>query len=46
MGNETQTAEERFYSRYGFVQAQNDRNFGFVKIYRKKELNFDYVMVF
>ena len=23
-----------------------DRNFGLIKIYRKKEINFDYVMVF
>jgi hypothetical protein len=46
MGSEPSNPQERFHSRYGFVQTLNDRNFGPVKIYRKKEMNFDYVMVF
>lgn len=46
MGSEASSIQERFYNRYAFVQAINDSNFGLIKIYRKKELNFDYVMVF
>ena len=46
MGNtEEPSYQSRFKSKYAFNQLVNDPNFGQIKIYRKKELNFDYVMV-
>lgn len=36
---------QRFQSKYTFIEYTDDRNFGLVKIYRKVELNYDYVMI-
>lgn len=46
MGSTAVSTQERFHQRYNFLYALEDRNFGLIKIYRKKEINFDYVMVF
>lgn len=46
MGNsESESFETRFYNKYAFNQLFDDPNFGQIKVYRKKELNYDYVMV-
>lgn len=48
MGNKETTGQdylEKFNSKYDFTALVDDPNFGQIKVYRKKELNFDYVMV-
>ena len=44
MGGES-SFQEKFNNKYNFVLQAEDANFGPAKIYRKKELNFDYVML-
>jgi len=36
MGNNAVSTQERFHQRYNFLYAMEDRNFGLIKIYRKK----------
>lgn len=36
MGNTEASNQERFHQRYNFLYALEDRNFGLIKIYRKK----------
>lgn len=43
--NTEQSYESRFKNKYEFISQVNDHNFGEIKVYRKKELNYDYVMV-
>ena len=31
--------------KFNFIESFNDKNFGLIKVYRRKELNFDYVMI-
>lgn len=38
--------EAQFKENYGFIQLLDDTNFGMVKIYRKRQINFDYIMVY
>ena len=38
--------ENQFKENYSFIQVLDDSNFGIVKIYRKRQINFDYVMVY
>ena len=45
MGNTELSYPEKFEKKYGFVELVEDENFGLIKVYRKKELNFDYVMI-
>ena len=48
MGNRMpsdQDYQEKFNKKYDFTDLVEDANFGQIKVYRKKELNFDYVMV-
>ena len=47
MGNsDSSEFESQFHDSYSFVQLLDDPNFGAVRIYRKKQINFDYVMVY
>lgn len=45
MGNTDNGFTIRFKEQYKFIQIIDDRNFGTVKIYRKVEINYDYIMV-
>ena len=45
MGNTEVSYADKFYSKYGFIELVQDENFGQIKVYRKKEINFDYVMI-
>lgn len=38
--------QNQFKENYSFIQVLDDLNFGVVKIYRKRQINFDYVMVY
>ena len=44
MGNTEDSFTTHFHSKYNFIEIIDDSVFGVVKIYRKKEINFDYVM--
>ena len=47
MGNQwTNQFEVDFKEGYNFIQLLEDPNYGLVKIYRKKQINYDYVMVY
>jgi hypothetical protein len=47
MGNqEANRFETDFREAYAFVQLVEDPNYGLVKIYRKRQINYDYVMVY
>jgi hypothetical protein len=41
-----QDFEQQFRESYSFVQLLEDPNYGLVKVYRKRQLNYDYVMVY
>jgi hypothetical protein len=43
MGSAESSYEERFHQKYNFVQPLQDPNYGPLRVYRKRELNFDYV---
>lgn len=47
MGNqEGSNFEKDFNDSYSFIQLVDDPNYGLVKVYRKKMVNYDYVMVY
>lgn len=45
MGNKGSEFENEFYKRYTFIQCIDDQIFGFVKIYRKNTIKYDYIMI-
>jgi len=45
MGNEGQKFSNKLCKKYDFIEFINDLKFGPIKIYRKKEPFYDYLMV-